>query len=241
MVLLFHFIFLYFFCDVDDERYYAVRKGYHVLAAALFTPVLLTQPQLLAMALAIAFAALAAAEVIRLGNISGVSPRVHDFMSGFVDSRDSGAFFLTHFTLLLGMAAPVWLSNALEDRPAREVVAELWPAALSGIVITGVGDAAASIIGSQLGRNPVAIGSRKTVEGTASSIVASLIAWNVIEQVFPGVALLRNSWGVNGILGGGARGWLAGATVLSSLLEAWTDQLDNIFIPLHYCALVLCL
>lgn len=48
---------------------YAVRKGYHILAAALFIPPLLLSKELLGMALAVAFAALAAVEVLRLSNI----------------------------------------------------------------------------------------------------------------------------------------------------------------------------
>lgn len=44
-----------------------VRKGYHLLALALFGPVLILEPQLLAVSLAVALALLVAVEVVRLG------------------------------------------------------------------------------------------------------------------------------------------------------------------------------
>jgi hypothetical protein len=46
-----------------------VRKGYHLLAVSLFLPALLLEPQLLAVALAAAFALLLALEVLRLSGL----------------------------------------------------------------------------------------------------------------------------------------------------------------------------
>ena len=77
-------------------------QGYHILAAALFAPALLLEPQLLAVALAIASALLVAVEVVRVGNVPGLGPRVHAFMTAFLDSRDAGAVLVSHFSLLAG-------------------------------------------------------------------------------------------------------------------------------------------
>lgn len=211
-----------------------VRKGYHALAVFLFLPALLYEPQLLGMAQAVAFCGLAVVEVVRLGRIPVLSQRLDDFMAQFLDERDGGAFLVTHFTLLLGMAAPIWLSNAMDDwSMANTAGVQLWPAALAGIIMTGIADAAASIIGSTFGRYPIARGSRKTIEGTAAGAVAALVVW----------AMLLGSGLVTAPSTGGIRGWLAlgGATLLSSLLEATTEQLDNIFVGLHYFALLCCL
>jgi len=60
------------------------------------------EPQLLAVALAVAAALLAAVEVARVGNVPGVGPRVHAFMTAFLDSRDAGAVLVSHFSLLAG-------------------------------------------------------------------------------------------------------------------------------------------
>ena len=46
-----------------------VRKGYHLLALALFAPALILEPQLLAVSLAVAVALLVAVEVVRLGQV----------------------------------------------------------------------------------------------------------------------------------------------------------------------------
>ena len=77
-------------------------QGYHILAAALFAPALLLEPQLLAVALAVASALLVAVEVVRVGNVPGLGPRVHAFMTAFLDSRDAGAVLVSHFSLLAG-------------------------------------------------------------------------------------------------------------------------------------------
>ena len=73
-------------------------------------------------------------------------------MTSFIDSRDSGVVLVTHFTLLLGMAVPLWLSDALalphdsgpmaaggaaiRDNAAVGPV-PVWPAGVAGIMIIG--------------------------------------------------------------------------------------------------------
>ena len=48
-------------------------QGYHLLAAALFAPVLVLQPRLLALALGVALLVMVAAEVVRLGRVPVLS------------------------------------------------------------------------------------------------------------------------------------------------------------------------
>ena len=50
----------------------SVRKGYHLLAVALFLPALLMERQLLGVALAAAFALLLAVEAARLSGVPGI-------------------------------------------------------------------------------------------------------------------------------------------------------------------------
>ena len=218
-----------------------VRKGYHVLAVSLFLPALLSQSQLLGMALSIAFAALLGVEVVRTGGIRGISSPLHKFMSSFVDKRDSGSMYVTHLTLLLGMAVPIWLSNAMDDGTSKEDVEQVLPAALAGIVITGLGDAAASIVGSLVGRVPIAPGSHKTVEGTLAGAAMSMAAWVSLIQS-QCIPVPEFAWNIGGEMGSSK--WMVpmlGATLLSSLLEAATEQLDNLFIPVHYFTLLCCI
>lgn len=72
------------------------------MALGLFTPGLLVDPQLLAISMAIAAALLMAVEVARMGNVPYVGPRIHEFMTSFIDSRDAGALLVSHFSLLAG-------------------------------------------------------------------------------------------------------------------------------------------
>lgn len=125
-----------------------VRKGYHVLAVALFLPVLPWEPGLLALALAVAFAGLVAVEAVRAAALPGVSRRITGFMERFTDARDAGPVYVTHFALLLGMALPIWLGL---DWEGPEVQSDSWrmeggagpgtvrvrPPALAGILILG--------------------------------------------------------------------------------------------------------
>ena len=150
-----------------------------------------------------------------------------------------------------GMAVPVWLSAA----PATSVgacVPDL-AAAFSGIMILGVADSAASAIGRRFGRHRM-LGTRKTVEGTLGGIGCTLLGWLVLwplcrcrgheQPVQP--LLLGPGGGAAGQLGsalgsvsGGVALWtVLAATVASCALEAATTQLDNIFLPLHHCAML---
>ena len=52
-----------------------LAQGYHLLAAALFAPVLVLQPRLLALALGVALLVMIAAEVVRLGRVPVLSAR----------------------------------------------------------------------------------------------------------------------------------------------------------------------
>ncbi|BDA46982.1 probable dolichol kinase at C-terminar half [Coccomyxa sp. Obi] len=238
-----------------------VRKGYHILAMALFTPALLLEPQLLSISLAIAAALLVVVEVLRVGNVPILGPKIHRFMTSFIDSRDAGALLVSHFSLLAGMAAPVWLS-AVSSTPSSGCVPDL-ATAFSGIMILGVADSAASAIGRRFGRHRI-LGTRKTVEGTLGGIVCTLAAWLLLwplcrcggkESPILLKGILGAVEGKAGLVGGralvgglgsgltqvsgGVALWaMMAATVASCLLEAATTQLDNIFLPLHHYAMV---
>ncbi len=92
------------------------------------------------------------------------------------------------------------------------------------MMIVGAGDTAASVIGRLIGRHPITVGSRKTVEGTAAGILSTLASWWV---VFAAVGMqVKASQCMQ----------LIAFTVGAGLLEACTSQLDNIMIPLYYLA-----
>lgn len=75
-----------------------------------------------------AFAAFNFAEYIRYFALWPFGVSVHLFLNEFVDSKDSGTAILSHFYLLAGCAAPLWLEGP-------EVMS------FYGVLVLGVGDA----------------------------------------------------------------------------------------------------
>ena len=203
-----------------------VRKGFHIIAILLFVPSLIWDAGLLAMGLSVALSAFMVLEILRMSNIPHVSIYIHSFMSSFIDSRDEGAFYVTHMTLLLGLAIPIWLSQPwLTDH-------HLSMASYAGLLATGVGDASASIIGTLYGTIRVSPNSKKTVQGTLASIISILLCWMCL--VVSGCVAVKKGDTSD-------MAWIVLATILSSFFEAVTDQFDNLFVSLQYFALIRCL
>jgi len=240
-----------------------LRKAYHVLALAMFAPAALLSPSsggadpgLLCVGLAVAAAALFAAEACRASGLPllGIGPAVARFMGRFVDARDEGALLVSHFSLLLGMAGPLWLLSPGGSEGGGGPAALAVALSLAGVVSLGTVDAAASAVGRAIGRRKL-FGTQKTLEGTLAGAASGALAWAVL---WPRLRLLRLEAG-----GGGAarpaqpllRRWLSPtaaatsplplplsaavlASALSALMEASTTQLDNVFLPLHHLAVL---
>lgn len=207
------------------------RKGFHLLALVLFVPSLVLDSGLLASALAIAFVVFVVLEVLRIGNIrffSGLEDHIYRFMSSFIDKRDQGKVYMTHITLLLGLAVPIWLSTPYIDQ-----INDTYSILLSfaGIIATGVGDAMASTVGILFGTIRIATKTSKTLQGTCASIVSMLLCWYVAETyILDHVELTRIDWI-----------WLSSMTTASALFESITDQFDNVFVSVHYYVLLRCI
>lgn len=126
---------------------------------------------------------------------------------------------VSHFSLLVGMAFPVWLCIDPSNRCTHQLAA-----AFSGIAILGVADSAASVLGRRLGRHKI-LGTSKTWEGTLGGITCNTACWVLfIESIRKGAIDYRAAFE---------------ASIASCLLEASTTQLDNIFLPLHHLTWVL--
>jgi len=168
-----------------------------------------------------AFAVFLTLEMIRIWEIYPLGHVVHQFMNAFTDHRDSEILIVSHFSLLLGCALPKWMSSGLNDRPL---------APFAGILSLGIGDTMASMIGYKYGVLRWSKTGKKTIEGTAAGITSVLAACSIL------VSLLASSGYIL------SQNWLSllVAVTLSGLLEAYTAQLDNAFIPLVFYSL-LCL
>eukprot|EP00271_Cylindrocystis_brebissonii_P006470 TRINITY_DN19260_c0_g1_i1.p2 TRINITY_DN19260_c0_g1~~TRINITY_DN19260_c0_g1_i1.p2 ORF type:complete len:294 (+),score=36.32 TRINITY_DN19260_c0_g1_i1:1783-2664(+) len=197
-----------------------VRKYYHLMAVAMFVPALALQAGFLRLSFGVALAAFLVLETLRVARIPPLGAHIDSFMRAFIDSRDGGALIVSHFSLLLGCALPLWLSNP--ERADRTL------APFAGIISLGIGDTMASVVGFQFGRWRIAQGSSKTFEGTGSGILSMLVACAVLAPWIPNSPATVAQWG---------RVLLA--TSAAGLLEAVTTQLDNAFVPLIYYSLLM--
>lgn len=122
------------------------RKYFHFLAVALFLPGTLLDPSFMQydsksmirdrVAFAFALLAFFLNEIIRIKQL-WPSQYIDSFMKQFIDDRDDGPLILSHFSLLLACAMPVWtceFSNPIQM--------------LSGVFVIGIGDA---FVGSEGG------------------------------------------------------------------------------------------
>ncbi|RYR70442.1 hypothetical protein Ahy_A03g016934 isoform B [Arachis hypogaea] len=198
-----------------------LRKYYHLLAVLMFVPALILQPEFLDLGFGAALAVFLTLEIIRIWRIWPLGQPIHQFMNAFTDHRDSDFLIVSHFSLLLGCALPIWLSSGYNDRP-------LTP--FAGILSLGIGDTMASLIGHKYGVLRWSKTGKKTIEGTTAGITSVLAScWLLLLLLASSGYIFTQHW----------FSLLLSVTV-SGLLEAYTAQLDNAFIPLFFYSL-LCL
>lgn len=198
-----------------------LRKYYHLMAVSMFVPALIYQPKFLDLAFGAALAVFLALEIIRVWRIWPLGQLVHQFMNAFTDHRDSDLLIVSHFSLLLGCALPIWMSSGYNDRPL---------APFAGILSLGIGDTMASMVGHKYGVLRWSKTGKKTIEGTAAGITSVLVACSILLPLVASTGYIFTQHWLS----------LVCAVTVSGLLEAYTAQLDNAFIPLVFYSL-LCL
>ncbi|KAK6936086.1 hypothetical protein RJ641_033116 [Dillenia turbinata] len=176
-----------------------LRRYYHLMAVSMFLPALIFQ----------------------VWKIWPLGPLVHQFMNALADHRDSELLVVSHFSLLLGCALPIWMSSGFNDRPL---------APFAGILSLGIGDTMASVVGYKYGVLRWSKTGKKTVEGTAAGTTSVLATCFVLLPLLASTGYILTQHWVS----------LFVAVTASGLLEAYTAQLDNAFIPLVFYSL-LCL
>ncbi|CAM8943065.1 unnamed protein product [Rhodiola kirilowii] len=119
-----------------------LRKYYHLMAVCMFLPAVIYQPMFLDLAFGAALAVFLVLEIIRIWKMWPLGQLVHQFMTAFTDHRDSDILIVSHFSLLLGCALPIWMSSGYNDRPL---------APFAGILSLGIGDTMASMVGYKYG------------------------------------------------------------------------------------------
>ncbi|KAL0870434.1 hypothetical protein ABMA27_005433 [Loxostege sticticalis] len=185
------------------------RKSFHILASAVFLSGILLDVNLMLLASGIGFGLLILVEALRKSNIEPISSALHSAFLVYSDEKDSGTFAMTPIYLYVGLACPLALSPQLKGRELE---------LLSGVLSIGVGDTAASWFGSKYGFNKWSSGNR-TYEGTAFNIlsqIATVYALLLFELLDTKYALLRTAF----------------AATITGLVEAKTNQVDNLVLPL---------
>ncbi|PKU82479.1 dolichol kinase EVAN [Dendrobium catenatum] len=198
-----------------------LRKYYHLVAVLIFVPGVIFEPAFLDLAFGAALAAFLILEMMRVWSIWPFGHMVHQFMNAFTDHRDSEILIVSHFSLLLGCAIPKWMSSGFNDRPLSP---------FAGILSLGIGDTMASMVGHKYGVLRWSKTGKKTIEGTAAGITSVLASCSLLLPLLASTgSILSQHWFS-----------LVVAVTLTGLLEAYTTQLDNAFIPLVFYSL-LCL
>ncbi|KAJ7593538.1 hypothetical protein C8J56DRAFT_500602 [Mycena floridula] len=188
-------------------RLNARRKFFHALAVAMFVPGVALDPAFTHLSFSVAFALFTFAEYVRYFAIYPFGASIHLFLNEFLDHRDGGTAILSHFYLLTGCAGSVWL----------ETSSRLFQ--FTGILVLGVGDALASIVGKRYGIHSWSPTTSKTLEGSVAftlSIVACASLLRLCGFVDPFSTLTYLT-----VVG------------ISSVLEALSDQNDNLTLPLY--------
>ncbi|KAJ3374397.1 hypothetical protein GGF31_007917 [Allomyces arbusculus] len=178
------------------------RKVYHLLAVLIILPGYLYTPVFTCLALCVALAAFIFAELFRLARAPPVGRLLDLGMAAFRDDRDEAPLLTSHIYLLLGTAVPVWVA----------VIEGTWLPGLAGLAALGAGDAAASVVGRAFGATRWHQRTKKTVEGSAAFVVATL-------------ALLA-------VLGEPVTGQVLAGVVLTAVVEGVSGMFDNFAVPL---------
>ncbi|XP_077050494.1 dolichol kinase [Siphateles boraxobius] len=202
-----------------------VRKYFHLLTVLTFAPGLALDRPLLHLSAVACLSALLFLEFVRYFRIRPFGPPLRCLLTLFLDERDSGPLILTHIYLLLGVALPIWLSpGTCTPKGGLGGAGGLVPYA--GVLAVGVGDTVASIFGSSVGeiRWP---GTKKTFEGTATSVFAQIIA--VVVFLIADSSINLNA----------SYSWVVGSITMVAMLEAYTSQIDNLLLPLYLYILLL--
>jgi len=223
------YIIAVFGSSVSRGELVVKRKLFHILALALFVPPFVFTIDLLKLALGVAFSLMALLEIMRASGPRVFGRLIDPYMQENIDERDRGSLILTHLYLLAGCALPIWMSNSVANSTdSRSKLTSFL--ACSGLISVGIGDAVGGAIGKTYGQTRWPH-TKKTVEGTiAMAMSVFLVSWLTVRLSEDGTVQPVD----NKIA-------LAMVAVSVSLLEASTDQIDNIVLPIFMfsCALTI--
>lgn len=105
----------------------------------------------------------------------------------------------------------------------------------------GIGDSVAAVIGTKYGKHKWSwpTGSQRSLEGSFSALISMIFSAYLLSIVFSVSLLVPSTFNyLTTIQVPLTWSRIIMATTLSCALEALTDQIDNVILPLHYMALL---
>jgi dolichol kinase len=205
------------------------RKIFHVLMLVMFVPSLLMSAivPFVNLCLGGALCIFFMIEFLRLYVLQGDELKINHYFEQFLGGHESNVghvIVLSHISLLVGCACPVWFATLIGNEACGLTELLL---SFTGLITVGVGDSAAAIIGSIIGRRRWG-GSSKTKEGSIAAFTTIVCAmWWLCS--FTGTSFS----GTSIIL-------LGAKIILVTLAEVFVDSNDNISLPVYLIMLTLC-
>lgn len=193
------------------------RKMFHIVMVLVYLPGLWSQCTLLYLASGLMLGLLLMLEIARVIQLKPIHPSLDMAVRCFLDEKDAGLVALTPIYLLIGCSLPMWLHPLpcdLTDSAGLNLLK-----LLAGVLSVGIGDTTASICGYLAGKHKWP-GTAKSVEGTIASVVGQAgVVFLLYRLSFIHLNTLRAA--------------TAGAAIIiNALVEAKTDQVDNLVLPL---------
>ncbi|XP_066581029.1 dolichol kinase [Prorops nasuta] len=191
------------------------RKLFHILAVLVYIPGFIYDQSLLYLASGSMMCLFILLELLRQMKLPPLQQFLKQGYFSFCDEKDH-LIALTPLYLLAGLSLPLWMpTNNLQMIPL-----------LSGVLSLGIGDTAASIVGSTWGNHKWPV-SKKSIEGTVACVASQLltvICFACFGYVENWLVMVQTTL----------------AIIVVSLVEALTDQIDNLELPLlmYVCLLI---
>lgn len=193
--------------DVKHEQT-IIRKYFHFLAILVYTSGVLIDSSLLTMCSVAFIVLLLLLECMKIRNVAPIGDLIRHAWTIYENEKDTGSLMVSHIFLIVGLSYPVWLAD--DKRPLAQ---------LSGIISVGIGDSAASIVGSKVGKRKWPR-TKRTLEGTLAGLIAQfafvislwyldIIPYSQYNLIFVSLGLL-----------------------FTTQLEAFSHDIDNLILPI---------
>lgn len=213
------FYFLSIQITANQRATTATRKVFHILAVAIIVPALMYACNVMYLASGVALGVLITLELVRkLQAIPQLTTFLNDGFTVFADEKDQ-VLALTPLYLWAGCCLPIWLHPAPCD-VTDSVTFSILPL-ISGVLSIGIGDTFASLVGSKLGRFKWHKSTNKTIEGSIACGLSQLVFIYILYR-FGFIYGAMNILSFKIIV----------SVVVVSIVEAFTDQVDNLVLPL---------